>query len=35
MGPAGVFWAISLSYSLSAVIGVFLFRNGKWKLKKI
>jgi putative MATE family efflux protein len=35
MGPTGVFWAISLSYSLSAVIGVFLFRRGKWKLKKI
>jgi len=35
MGPTGVFWAISLSYSLSAVIGVLLFRRGTWKLKKI
>ncbi len=35
MGPTGVFWAISLSYSLSAVIGVLLFRRGKWKLKKV
>ena len=35
MGPTGVFWAISLSYSLSAVIGVVLFRRGKWKLKKV
>ncbi len=35
MGPTGVFWAISLSYSLSAAVGVFFFRRGKWKLKKI
>jgi Na+-driven multidrug efflux pump len=35
MGPTGVFWAIAISYSLSAVIGVFLFRQGKWKLKKV
>jgi Na+-driven multidrug efflux pump len=35
MGPTGVFWAISLAYSLSAVIGMVLFRRGKWKLKKV
>jgi putative MATE family efflux protein len=35
MGPSGVFWAIAGSYSLSAVIGFFLFRRGKWKLKKV
>jgi Na+-driven multidrug efflux pump len=35
MGPTGVFWAIGLSYSLSAVIGLFLFRRGTWKLKKV
>ena len=35
MGPTGVFWAIALSYSLSAVIGILLFRRGKWKLKKV
>ncbi len=35
MGPSGVFWAIALSYSLSAVIGLVLFRRGKWKLKKV
>ena len=35
MGPTGVFWAIALSYSLSAVIGVLVFRRGKWKLKKV
>ena len=35
MGPRGVFWAITLSYSLSAAIGMLLFRRGKWKLKKV
>jgi putative MATE family efflux protein len=35
MGPTGVFWAIALSYSLSAVVGLILFRRGKWKQKKI
>jgi putative MATE family efflux protein len=35
MGPTGVFWAITLSYSLSAAIGMLLFRRGKWKLKKV
>ncbi len=35
MGPTGVFWAIGLSYSLSAVIGILVFRRGKWKLTKV
>jgi Na+-driven multidrug efflux pump len=35
LGPTGVFWAAALAYSLSAVIGVLLFRQGKWKLKKV
>jgi len=35
IGPAGVFWAIALAYSLSAVVGVLLFRRGKWKEKKV
>lgn len=35
VGPTGVFVAIALSYSLSAVIGVLLFRRGKWKAKKV
>jgi len=34
-GPSGVFWAIALSYSLSGVIGIVLFRRGKWKKKKV
>lgn len=35
IGPAGVFWAIALAYSLSAVVGVVLFRRGKWKEKVV
>jgi putative MATE family efflux protein len=35
MGPSGVFWAIAIAYSLSAIVGVFLFRGGKWKEKEV
>jgi len=35
VGPKGVFVAIALSYSLSAVVGIVLFRRGKWKDKKV
>jgi Na+-driven multidrug efflux pump len=35
IGPAGVFWAIALVYSRSAVVGVVLFRRGKWKEKEV
>lgn len=35
IGPAGVFWAIALAYSLSAVVGVLLFRRGKWKEREV
>ena len=35
MGPTGVFLAIASSYSLEAVVGVILFRRGRWKEKKV
>ena len=35
VGPPGVFVAIALSYSLSAIVGLVLFRRGKWKDKKV
>lgn len=35
MGPDGVFWAIAIAYSLSAIVGIFLFRGGKWKEKEV
>jgi putative MATE family efflux protein len=31
LGPVGVYWAIAIAYSLSAVIGILLFRRGRWK----
>jgi putative MATE family efflux protein len=35
MGPRGVFWAIAICYSLSAVIGILLFRLGRWKTREV
>jgi putative MATE family efflux protein len=35
MGPDGVFWAITLAFSLLAVASGVLFRRGKWKLKVV
>ncbi len=35
MGPQGVFWAISIAFSLLAVTSALLFRRGKWKFKQV
>jgi putative MATE family efflux protein len=35
MGPDGVFWAITLAFSLLAVASGLMFRRGKWKLKVV
>jgi putative MATE family efflux protein len=35
MGPSGVFWAITLAFSLLAIVAALMFRRGKWKLKKV
>ena len=35
MGPRGVYWAIAISYSLSAMIGLLLFRLGRWKSRQV
>lgn len=35
LGPDGVFWAITLAFSLLAVASAILFRRGKWKLKTV
>jgi len=35
IGPSGVFWAIAISYSMSAVVGLILFRRGRWKTRAI
>ncbi len=34
-GPQGAFWAITISFSVLAVVAVILFRRGKWKLKTV
>ena len=35
MGPDGVFWAITLAFSLLAVASGLIFKRGKWKLKTV
>lgn len=35
LGPQGVFWAITMAFSLLAVVSALLFRRGKWKLKEV
>ena len=34
-GASGVFWAITIAFSLLAVLAALLFRRGKWKLKTV
>ena len=34
-GPQGVFWAITISFSMLAVSAALLFKRGKWKLKEV
>jgi putative MATE family efflux protein len=35
MGPEGVFWAITIAFSVLAVASALLFRRGKWKQKTV
>lgn len=35
LGPVGVFWAIAISESISAIAAILLFRRGAWKTVKI
>ncbi|MEO7539595.1 MAG: MATE family efflux transporter [Pyrinomonadaceae bacterium] len=35
MGPEGVFWAITIAFSVLAVASGLLFKRGKWKLKTV
>jgi len=34
-GPQGVFWAITISFSILAISSALLFKRGKWKLKVV
>ncbi|HLU07055.1 MAG TPA: MATE family efflux transporter [Woeseiaceae bacterium] len=35
LGPHGVFWSIVISESMLTVIGVMVFRKGRWKLQQV
>jgi Na+-driven multidrug efflux pump len=35
LGPKGVFLAITVAFSVLAVISVLVFRRGRWKEKKV
>lgn len=35
MGPHGAFWAITIAFSVLAVVSAILFKRGKWKLKVV
>ena len=32
---AGVFWAIVIAESMLTVLGIIIFKRGKWKLRKV
>ena len=35
LGPEGVFWSITVAFSLLAIASAILFKRGKWKEKKV
>ncbi|HEU4338781.1 MAG TPA: MATE family efflux transporter [Planctomycetota bacterium] len=35
VGPNGAFWAIMVCYTLMAVTSAYMFRKGKWMLRKV
>jgi Na+-driven multidrug efflux pump len=35
VGEDGVFWSFAIAYSLSAMVGLALFRRGRWKEKVV
>jgi putative MATE family efflux protein len=35
LGPSGVFWAITIAFSMLAVVSAALFKQGKWKRKVV
>ncbi|GAB4200393.1 MAG: MATE family efflux transporter [Wenzhouxiangellaceae bacterium] len=34
-GPRGVFWAVTIAESLLAVVAIWVFRRGRWKLREV
>jgi len=35
LGPRGVFASVTIAFSTLAVVGVLVFRRGRWKEKKV
>ena len=35
LGPDGVFWSITVAFSLLAIASAVLFKRGRWKLKEV
>ena len=35
LGPHGVFWAITIAFSMLAIVAALVFRKGRWKLKTV
>jgi Na+-driven multidrug efflux pump len=35
MKQSGVFWSIVVAESLAGLVGIWLFRRGKWKLVQV
>jgi Na+-driven multidrug efflux pump len=35
LGPQGVFWAITIAFSMLAILSAVLFKRGKWKEKVV
>jgi putative MATE family efflux protein len=34
-GPAGVFWAVALAFSVLSIVAALLFRRGRWKTARV
>jgi putative MATE family efflux protein len=34
-GPAGIFWAMAVAFSVMSIVSAWLFRLGTWKLKRV
>jgi Na+-driven multidrug efflux pump len=35
LGPRGVFWALTVAYSVLAIISGVIFRRGHWKTRRV
>ena len=35
LGPRDVYWSIVVAESMAGVVGIYLFRQGRWKSKVV